>query len=47
MLKAALDYRLNPVCPVNPSAQVLRAGSRGGLELVLPAAPALRVLTKP
>jgi C-terminal processing protease CtpA/Prc len=45
MLKVALDYRLNPVCPVNPSARVLRAGSRGGLELVLPAAPELRVLT--
>jgi hypothetical protein len=45
MLKVALDYRLNPVCPVNPSARVLRAGNRGGLELVLPATPAWRVLT--
>jgi C-terminal processing protease CtpA/Prc len=48
MLKAALSYRQTGVCPVNASAQVLQAVSRGGssMGLVQPDTPALRVLTE-
>ena len=49
MLSAALSYRLTGLCPVHASAQALRAGSgvggAGGLALVPPATPQLRILT--
>jgi hypothetical protein len=47
MLSAALSYRQTGLCPVHASAQALRAGggaSAGGLELIRPLAPELRIL---
>lgn len=46
LLMAALSYRLTGVCPINASAQVLQAGSQGGIGLLLPVTPELRVLTE-
>jgi C-terminal processing protease CtpA/Prc len=49
LLKAALSYRQNGICPSNATAQALQGGalggSQGGIALGQPPASALRVLT--